>query len=80
MANDPKYDALEKKLNSDPALRSAFVKDPAAVLTQQGVALTPAMTSAVHSQIAALKIPDHPPAGFQFPHIHIVIQISITKD
>ena len=80
MPTDPKYSALEKTLNTDHNLRAAFVKDPATVLKQQGIELTPQAVSAIHSQIAALKIPERPTPQFHWPHIHINIVISISAD
>lgn len=80
MAQDPKYAELEKRLNSDHTLRGNFIKDPASVLKQQGVEVTPEIERAVHSQITGLKLPEKPAADFRFPHIHIHINISISAD
>lgn len=80
MAQDPKYAELEKRLNADHTLRGNFVKDPAKILKQEGVEMTPEIERAVHSQIAGLKIPDKPAPNFHFPHIHIHINISISAD
>jgi hypothetical protein len=80
MAADPKYSALEKSLNSDAKLRAAFIKDPAKIIKEHGLEMNSEMASAVHSQIAALKIPEHPGPEFRFPHIHISIVIRVSAD
>lgn len=80
MPADPKYAALEKSLNSDAKLRAQFIKDPAKVIKDHGLDMPADMEKTIHSQIAALKIPEHPAPEFRFPHIHISIVIRISAD
>jgi hypothetical protein len=80
MSADPKYSAFEKSLNSDAKLRTQFIKDPAKIMKEHGLEMPADLEKTVHTQIASLKIPEHPAPEFKWPHIHISIVIRISAD
>jgi len=47
---------LERRLNSDAALRSHFLKDPVKLLADEGVELAPEMAKTVRKQFTELQV------------------------
>jgi hypothetical protein len=45
-------DAIQSKLNSQPAEKAAFLADPVAYLNKHGIALSPEAAKALASQVA----------------------------
>lgn len=47
---------LERTLNTDKRVRSAFLKDPAKIMRREGVELSQDQVESVKSQIADMKL------------------------
>ena len=72
-----KLKEVQTKLNSDARLRSRFLKDPGAVLRQQGIQLEPGVESRLMKYTQELATPQREVFGTQLLRIRVGVQVRI---
>jgi hypothetical protein len=68
---------VQKKLNSDTRLRNRFLKDPAAVLSQQGVQLDADKAKQLNEYTRGLTAPQREVFGTELQRVQIGISVRI---